>query len=73
MELIYLLVGTGLLVIICNNEEPQQKYHLGTGLSVAWSFGVQLVVFCCSDISVVLFHTLEDSMCHNTFLLSPHL
>ena len=35
-------------------------------------FGVQLVVFFCSSISVVLFHILRFSGCHNTFLLSPH-
>ena len=29
-------------------------------LSVAWSFGVQLVIFFCSGISVVLFDTLRD-------------
>ena len=42
-------------------------------LSVARSFGDQLVVFFCSGISVVLFHTLEFSGCHDTFLSSPHL
>ena len=46
-----------------------------TGLSLvfAWSFGVQLVVFFCSSISVVLFHTLGFSGCQDTFLSSPHL
>ena len=29
--------------------------------------------FICSSISVVLFHTLGFSSCHNTFLSSPHL
>ena len=33
-------------------------------LSVAWSFGVQLVVFFCSGVSV------DFSWCHNTFLSS---
>ena len=42
-------------------------------MSVAWSFGVQLVVFFFSDISLVLFHTLGFSRCHNRFLLSPLL
>ena len=42
-------------------------------LFVAWSFGVQMVVFFCSGISVVLFHTLGFSRCHNTFLSSSHL
>ena len=42
-------------------------------LSVACSFGIQLVVFFCSGISVVLFHTLGFSGCQNTFLSSPHL
>ena len=36
-------------------------------------FGVQLVVFFCSGISVVLFYTLGFSGCHNTCLSSPHL
>ena len=47
-------------------------FKLDLVLSVAWSFGVQLVVFRCSGISVLLFHTLGFSKCHNTFLLSPH-
>ena len=42
-------------------------------LSVAWSFGVQLMGFFCSGISVVLFHNLGFSGRHNTFLSSPHL
>ena len=42
-------------------------------LSVAWSFCVQLVVFFCSSISVMLFYTLWFSRCHNTFMSSPHL
>ena len=42
-------------------------------LSVAWPFGVQLVFFICSGISVVMFHTLGFSRCHNTFLSSAHL
>ena len=43
-------------------------------LSVAWSFGVQLVVFVCSGISVELFDTLRISSCHNTLFLSrPNL
>ena len=43
-------------------------------LSVTWSFGIQLVVFFCSVVSVVLFHTRGFSRCHNTlFLSSPHL
>ena len=39
-------------------------------LSVPWSFGVQLVVFFCSGISVVLFDTLGTFRCHNTLFLS---
>ena len=46
---------------------------LDLALPVAWSFGVQLVVFFFSGISVVLFHTLGFFGCHNTFLSSPHL
>ena len=42
-------------------------------MSVAWSFGVQLVVLFCYGISLVLFHTMEFSGCHNTFVSSPHL
>ena len=42
-------------------------------LFVARSFGVQLVFFFCSGISVVLFHTLGFSLCQNTFLPSSHL
>ena len=34
-------------------------------LSVALSFGVQLVFSFCADISVVLFYTLEISRCSN--------
>ena len=49
---------------------------LGTDLvlSGAWSFGVQLAVFFCSGISVVLFDTLGISRCHSMlFLWSPNL
>ena len=42
-------------------------------LPVAWSLGVQLVVFFYSGITVVLFHSLGFSECHKTFLSSPHL
>ena len=42
-------------------------------LCVALLFGVQLVVFFCSGISVVLFYTLGLFGGHNTFLSSPHL
>ena len=31
------------------------------------------MVFFCSDISVVLFHTVRFSRCHNTFLACPRL
>ena len=40
--------------------------------SVAWSFGVQLVVFISSGISVVLFDTLGISRGHNPLILSSH-
>ena len=47
---------------------------LDSVLSVAYSFGTQLVVFSCSGTSVVLFHNLGVSWCHNMFFLSsPHL
>ena len=42
-------------------------------LSVAWSYGVQQLDFCCSGIPVMLFYTLRFSRCHNTFQSSPHL
>ena len=43
-------------------------------LSVAWSFGVQMVVFFCSGISVVFFSQIGVSGCHNMlFLSSPPL
>ena len=38
-------------------------------LSVAWSFGVQLLVFFYLDFSVVLFGTLGVSRCYNTLFL----
>ena len=41
---------------------------------VALSFGVQLVAFFCSGISLVLFYIVRISRCSNTlFLSSPHL
>ena len=47
--------------------------RLDLALSIAWSFGVQLVVFFCSGSSVVLFHILGFVGCHNTFLSNPQL
>ena len=41
-------------------------------LSVAWPIGVQLLVFFCSSVPVVLFDTPGISG-RNTFLSSPHL
>ena len=49
---------------------------VGTGafLSVAWSTGVQLLVFFCSSLSVVLFDSQgSPGVGRNTFLSSPHL
>ena len=47
--------------------------HIMYILSVAWLFGVQLVVFFCSGISVLLLDTPGISRCHNTLCLSsPH-
>ena len=43
-------------------------------MSVAWPTGVQLLVFFCSSVPVVLFDTLGISgVGRNTFLSSPHL
>ena len=43
-------------------------------MSVAWSFGAQLVAFFCSRILQESFHNLGISGCHNTLILSsPHL
>ena len=43
-------------------------------MSVSWLTGVQLVVFFCFSISVVLFDNPRISKCLNIlFLLSPHL
>ena len=39
-------------------------------MSVAWLFGVQLVVFFCSDILLVSFHSLGIFRCHNALCLS---
>ena len=43
-------------------------------MSVAWPTGVQLLVFFCSSVPVVLFDTLgSPGVGRNTFLSSPHL
>ena len=44
-------------------------------MSVAWPTGVQLLVFFCSSVPVVLFDTPQGSpgVGRNTFLSSPHL
>ena len=48
---------------------------VGTGLSLVYCLVIRGSTggFLCSGISVVLFHTLGFSGCHNTFLSSPHL
>ena len=46
----------------------------GAFLSVAWPTGVQLLVFFCTSVPVVLFDTQESpGVGRNTFLSSPHL
>ena len=69
----------GMQLCVNNNsaqaELSNASLHLSKAvLSVAWSFGIQLVVFVCSGISVVFLDKLEMSRCHSTlFLSSPSL
>ena len=62
-------------IITPNNYESLFSWlGLDLVLSVTSSFEVQLLVFFCCGISVMLFDTPGNSRCHNTlFLSSPHL
>ena len=58
--------------LICSLLPEFSLYRACLVLSVAWSFGVQMVVFFCSGISAVLFHTLGVYVVSVEFLSLTH-